>query len=311
MFKFLERLAVNWKIYADWAKQKPVALKIADQLGRGRGRLRFLDRLAPVPPAPHQPDLTDWENKQLAAVWIGHATVLLRIGGMTILTDPVFSRKVGVGLGLMTGGPTRHYEPAIKIRNLPKLDLILISHAHFDHLDRPTLSRLPKDVPIVTAARTRDLIADLGFRAVVELSWNESVKINGLNITGREVKHWGARTFYDSHRGYGAYTIEADNKRILFGGDTAFGRHFESIGKVDLACLGIGAYNPYQAAHATPEQAMQMADDVRADFILPMHHSTFKLSYEPMHEPIDRMLTAAGASNHRIIVRDVGGQFSL
>jgi len=306
-----EMLSVNWRTYADWAKRRPGALKIADWLGRGRGRFRFMDRLAPVPPAPLRPDLTEWHDQELAAAWIGHATVLLRVGGLNILTDPVFARRVGVGLGVMTGGPTRHYEPALKLRELPKLDLILISHAHFDHLDRPTLSRLPKDVPVVAPNHTCDLIQDLGFRAVVEIGWGESVKINGVKITGCEVKHWGARTFYDDYRGYCGYMIDAGNRRVLFGADTAFGRHFEGLGKVDLACLGIGAYNPYVAAHATPEQALRMADDVHADFILPMHHSTFKLSYEPMHEPIERMMTAVGRDEQRIVVKDVGGQWAL
>jgi L-ascorbate metabolism protein UlaG (beta-lactamase superfamily) len=105
--------------------------------------------------------------------------------------------------------------------------------------------------------------------------------------------------------------LEAGKRQILFGADTAYGRHFQSVGKVDLACMGIGAYNPYQAAHATPEQALKMADDVGADFILPMHHSTFKLSYEPMGEPIERLMGAVGRDEGRVAVREVGGQWAL
>ncbi len=120
-----------------------MTLKIADQLGRSRGRLAVLDHLNLPPKSRLKPDLTRWEEHDLAAAWIGHATVLLRVGGMTILTDPVFSSRVGVGLGLMTVGPRRLVAPALKLRELPPIDLILISHAHFDHLDRPTLARLP------------------------------------------------------------------------------------------------------------------------------------------------------------------------
>src|SRR5262249_19032457 len=139
----------SWRQYTDWAKQKPVMLRLADALGRGRGRLRFFDDVNPPAPAPLKPDLTNWEQRDLAAAWLGHATVLLRLGGKTILTDPVFSSRVGIGTGLVTIGPRRFNRPALSIRQLPKVDLILISHAHFDHLDRPSLSRLPKNIPVI------------------------------------------------------------------------------------------------------------------------------------------------------------------
>ena len=134
----------------------------------------------------------DWEKHSLAAVWIGHATILMRIDGMNILTDPVMSSRVGIGLGLMTGGPRRFYAPALTVRQLPKLDLILSSHAHFDHLDRPTLAKLDKNVPLIAAHHTSDLIRDLGFRKIRELRWGESSTIGGLTITARPVKHWCA-----------------------------------------------------------------------------------------------------------------------
>jgi L-ascorbate metabolism protein UlaG (beta-lactamase superfamily) len=302
---------VSWRHYTDWAKRKPAALHFAAWLGRGRGRFRLLDKLASVAPSRLRPDLSNWENHDLAAAWVGHATILLRIGGLTVLTDPVFSSRVGVGLGLMTGGPLRHVAPALNLRDLPKLDLILVSHAHFDHLDRPTLSRLPKSIPVITAHHNHDLIRDLGYTTVTELQWGEHLDFNGLRVTAREVKHWGARTFYDSHRGYCAFLLEAASRRVLYGADTAYGEHFRGIGAVDLACLGIGAYDPYVAAHATPEQAVAMADHVRADHVLPMHHSTFRLSHEPMHEPMERVLAAAGRSQDRIVVREIGGQWSL
>ncbi len=302
---------LSWRNFANWAKQSPTSLRIADQLGRGRGGLRLLDNLNPPPRARHQPDLSRWHDLSLAAVWIGHATVLLRIDGMTILTDPVLSNRVGVGLGLMTGGPRRHIAPALSLPQLPPIDLILISHAHFDHLDRPTLARLPKKTPVITAHRTKDLIKDLGFRRISELRWGESKQINGVRFRAREVKHWGARTFYDKYRGFNGYLIESSRHRILYGGDSAYQEFFKDLNRVNLAVMGISAYDPYIAAHATPEQALAMADHCRADAVLPMHHSTFRLSHEPMHEPIERMLTAAGAHADRIVIRAVGQQWSL
>ncbi|MGN6507586.1 MAG: MBL fold metallo-hydrolase [Tepidisphaeraceae bacterium] len=256
------------------------------------------------------PNLVDWHRHRTAAAWLGHATLLLRIGGQTILTDPVFSPRVGIGLGLLTAGPLRHQRPAVAIGELPDIDIILLSHAHFDHLDRPTLSRLPKRSRVVASRGLRDLVDDLGFARVDELSWGESMRIDALTITAQPVKHWGARTFYDTHRGYGAFLLEGDGRRVLYGADTAYHEDWRGMGKVDLAIVGIGAYDPYIAAHANPEQALAMAGHVRAERVLPMHHSTFKLSHEPMTEPIERILTAAGKNADRIVVRDVGGMWT-
>lgn len=285
-------------------------LRLADRMGRGRGRMRWLDRVNPPAPALRQPDLAGWENHALAAAAIGHASILLRIGGMTILTDPVLSNRIGVGLGLMTGGPKRHVAPALSLRQLPKIDLILISHAHFDHLDRPTLVRMDKKIPIITAPNTSDLISDLGFRHVTELRWGESLDVgrDATRITAQEVRHWGARSFYDHHRGFSGYVIQSPDgrRRVLYGGDSAYQDKFKDVGKVDLAILGIAAYDPYIQAHATPEQAWAMADHVRADHVLPMHHSTFRLSHEPMAEPLERMLSVAGRGVDRLVAYEVG-----
>jgi L-ascorbate metabolism protein UlaG (beta-lactamase superfamily) len=186
---------LNWRRWTNWAKHSPLTLRLADKLGRGRGRLRFLDRLYPPVKAAHKPDLRNWHKEELAAAWIGHATVLMRIGDMTVLTDPVMYNRVGVGFGLITGGPRRLVAPALSLAELPPIDLILVSHAHFDHLDRPTLNRLAKNTPVVAAHRTHDLIKDLGFHNVTELQWGESLQVESLAITAREVNHWGARTF--------------------------------------------------------------------------------------------------------------------
>jgi len=278
-------------------------------MGRGRGRTRWLDHLNAPPAAPLKPDLTNWADQSLAAAWLGHATVLLRVGEMTILTDPVLCNRVGIGLGLITGGPRRHVAPALAVRELPPIDLMLISHAHFDHLDRPTLVKLDKNIPVITAGGTFDLIRDLGFRRVAELRWGESTTLHGIKVTAQKVAHWGARIFYDSHRGYNAYLIEAGKKRVLYGGDTAYHDFFKEIGKVDLAVLGIGGYDPYLASHATPEQAWAMANHLNADHLLPMHHSTFRLSHEPTREPIERLMTAAGKDAARVVMTQIGGQW--
>lgn len=297
----------TWRTITDFAKQKQWPLRLADRLGRGHGRLRVLDHLAArsLPAAESKPDLTAWHDHALAAAWIGHATVLLRLGGLTILTDPVFSLRVGLGFGLMTAGPQRLQRPALAIDELPPVDVILLSHAHFDHLDRPSLARLPKQCDVVTFRGVGDLAHDLHFRSVTELKWGESHRIGDLLVTGLPVQHWGARTFYDTHRGYGAFLLEAAGRRVLYGADTAYQEQWRGLPPVDLAILGIGAYDPYIAAHATPEQALAMADHVRAERVLPVHHSTFRLSHEPVGEPIRRMLSAV-KDGDRIVVRRPG-----
>lgn len=301
---------MSWRRITDLLKHRPEVLRLADRLGRSRGRLRPFERLNPPPATAHRPDLAGWAGHELAACPIGHATVLLRLAGMTILTDPVFSNRVGIGLGPFTGGPRRLVAPALSIKQLPPIDLILISHAHFDHLDRPTLHRLPRHIPVITAHQTQDLVRDLGFKDVTELRWGESATRGPLTVTARRVAHWGARTFHDDHRGFNAYLLDAPARRVLYGGDTAYQDHFKDLAhagrKLDLAILGIGAYDPYVAAHATPEQALAMADHCRAERILPMHHSTFRLSHEPPAEPLQRLLTAAGRDTDRLVAREPG-----
>ena len=299
---------LSWRHITDWTKRRPPLLHVADYLGRGRGRARVFDHVNPPPPAPLRPDLSKWNDAPLAATWLGHASVLLRVGGLTILTDPVLRNRVGIGLGLVTGGPRRHVAPALSIRELPPIDLLLISHAHYDHLDRPTLVRLNKKFPVITAAGTRDLIHDLGFKDVTELRWGEFTTLRDLKVTAQKVAHWGARTFFDSHRGFNAYLLEdPQGHRVLYGGDTAYHQDFKDLGRVDLAILGIGGYDPYLASHATPEQAWDMANHVRADHLLPMHHSTFRLSHEPTTEPVERLLTVAGNDTSRIAMTQIGG----
>lgn len=297
---------MSWRRITDWLKHSRLVLHLADRLGRGRGRWRVLDHLS-RPPLPRlRPLLVGWERHDLAAVWLGHATVLLRLGRMTILTDPVFSHAVGLGLGLITAGPRRLVGPPVELHRLPKLDLILISHAHFDHLDRPTLARLPKSTSILTAKGTRDLIDDLGFKQVIELEWSQTHRLGELSVTAVPVRHWGARTFFDTHRGYNGYMLEAGSHRVLYAGDTAWQENFRGIGPFDLMMIGIGGYDPYIQAHANPEQAWQMSLHAQARHVLPIHHRTFRLSMEPDDQPLTRFLQAAAEQAHRIVGREIG-----
>jgi L-ascorbate metabolism protein UlaG (beta-lactamase superfamily) len=273
------------------------------------------DRRRSVAPPPRVIRHENWPAQGLYAAWIGHSTVLIRIDGFTILTDPVFSASIGIKLGPYVLGMKRLVAPAIDISELPVPNLILLSHAHMDHLDRPSLRKLEnRRTTVVTAASTSDLLRVRRYGAVHELRWGESRQVGPANVRALEVRHWGARTRTDIHRGYNGYLLEAGRYRVLFGGDTAYTDTFRSIRSsrpVDLAVMPIGAYNPWIYAHCTPEQALAMANQANAEFVLPVHHRTFKLSNEPLGEPLERLLAASCPDEHRIAVREIGGEFQL
>jgi L-ascorbate metabolism protein UlaG (beta-lactamase superfamily) len=206
----------------------------------------------------------------------------------------------------------RLIQPAISLPELPAPDLILLSHAHMDHLDRPSLRKLENpETTVVTAAATSDLLRVKRYRSVQELRWDESCRVGPARVRAFEVKHWGARTRTDVHRGYNGYLIEAGRYRIVFGGDTANTDSFRRLRTskpVDLAIMPIGAYDPWIHAHCNPEQALAMANHAGAEFIVPVHHQTFRLSNEPHSEPIERLLLAAGSDEDRIPIRQIGDE---
>lgn len=273
------------------------------------------DRKRSVEATAHVPNFARWSDAGAHAAWIGHSTVLLRVDGFTILTDPVFGARIGVGIGPFVIGMKRLIAPAVSLAKLPVPDLILLSHAHMDHLDRPSLRMLENQATtVITAAGTSDLLRVKRYRSVHELRWDDSCQVGPAKIRAFEVKHWGARTRTDVHRGYNGYLIEAGRHRIVFGGDTAYTDKFRKIRSskpVDLAIMPIGAYDPWIHAHCNPEQALEMANQAGAEFVLPVHHQTFKLSSEPHREPIERLLLASGSSGDRIAVREIGGEFHL
>jgi L-ascorbate metabolism protein UlaG (beta-lactamase superfamily) len=268
------------------------------------------DRKRSVKPAPRVPPLSTWSGTGLHAAWIGHSTVLIRVDGFTILTDPVFSTRIGIGIGPFTVGMKRLVEPAVSLSLLMAPDLILLSHAHMDHLDRPSLRKLENlGTTVITAVGTSDLLRVNRYQAVHELGWDGRCRVGSATIRAIEVKHWGARTRTDVHRGYNGYLIEAGRYRILFGGDTAYTDAFRKIRSskpVDLAIMPIGAYDPWIHAHCNPEQALAMANDAGAGLVLPVHHQTFQLSNERYDEPIERLLHAAGSAEGRIPIREIG-----
>jgi L-ascorbate metabolism protein UlaG (beta-lactamase superfamily) len=218
----------------------------------------------------------------LAVTFVGHATLLLQWKGLNILTDPNFVPRVVV--------PKRLVEPGIPIEQLPPLDLIVISHAHLDHLVKPSLRKLGKEVPVVVPTGLAELITPLGFRRVYELNWWDVYEGDGFKVVHVPAKHWGRRTPRDRERGYGGFVIERHGHHVYFAGDTAYFQGFLEIGRafpIDLALLPIGAYRPlsFRQVHCNPEDALQAFEDMQARYMVPIHWGTFRLTNEPIHEP--------------------------
>jgi L-ascorbate metabolism protein UlaG (beta-lactamase superfamily) len=233
--------------------------------------------------------------------------------GFTILTDPVFSERIGLNFGPLTVGIKRLVEVAAGMSDLPPVDLVLLSHAHMDHFDLPTLRSLEnRRTHVIAADKTSDLLRTRHYAQVRELRWNQSVRVGPVNVTAFEVAHWGARMRSDIYRGYNGYLLETDRFRVVFGGDTAYTQSFQQLRsskRLDLAIMPIGAYDPWIRVHCNPDQAWAMANDAGAECVLPVHHQTFQLGREPRLEPIERILSAAGSQPERIVVREIGQEF--
>jgi L-ascorbate metabolism protein UlaG (beta-lactamase superfamily) len=267
------------------------------------------DVIVPLRPTPEQ-----WNPNSITATWIGHATVLVNFYGTTILTDPVFFDRVGADIGFGTIGRKRLIAPALSVKELPPIDLVLLSHAHMDHLDMPSLHALPKRSAVVTAKKTEDIVAECRFREVTPLGWGQStrVKTSGgeLEVAAFEVKHWGARWRTDSYRGYNGYILKKDGKEVLFGGDTAYSPTFKGLAtKPELAIMPIGSYGSKSGNHCTPEESIQMSNECRAKYVLPIHHKTFPIGREPLEEPMERFQT--GIEAERIALKEVGETWQM
>ena len=266
-----------------------------------------------VPPAPHTPTPEHWNDNAVTLAWLGHATVLVNFYGLRILTDAVLFSRVGVDLGVGTLGPQRLVQCALSPDELPEIDLVLVSHAHFDHLDTPSLAAIRGRPVALMAPATSDLLPRRRYSAVHELRWNDAATVTTRRgdavVRAIEVKHWGARLGCDTHRGYTGFIVEREGRRLLIGGDTAstaaFGAH-RRFGPFDAAVMPIGAYDPWIANHCTPEQAVTMADAAGARLFVPIHHRSFALSREPLNEPIERAERMLDAERGRLGLREVG-----
>ncbi len=276
-----------------------------------RERVAEVGRTIPAPLHTPRPD--QWADNAITVAWLGHATVLINFYGMVILTDPTFFSRIGVSLGVGTLGPLRLVQCALPPASVPDVDLLLVTHAHFDHLDTPSLAAVPGTPAVVMAHATSDLLPRRAAASVQELRWNDTARIRTPRgdalVRAIEVRHWGARVQRDTWRGYTGFVVEREGRRLLIGGDTAHTdvfREHRRHGPFDAAMMPIGAYDPWIRNHCTPEQAIRMADAAGARLFVPIHHQSFRLSREPLLEPIERADAMLAREHGRLGLREVG-----
>jgi N-acyl-phosphatidylethanolamine-hydrolysing phospholipase D len=249
--------------------------------------------------------LEKWKT-QNTITWLGHDTFLIRLDGKTILTDPFFSDYASPIKGL---GPKRYVAPALSITQLPQIDIITVSHDHYDHLDLATLAALPnkKNIHVVVPRGLGKFFTRLGYTSVHELDWQQQWNHANLNITALPAIHFSGRAMFAHNKTlWTSFNFEIPNLRIYFSGDTGYGPIFKNIGRqyqhFDYAILDIGAYEPREllsAVHINPEEAVQIGKDIFAKNLIAMHWGTIKLSDEPIFEPPQQFLEAGKAAGYK------------
>ncbi|GGH39067.1 MBL fold metallo-hydrolase [Paenibacillus segetis] len=244
---------------------------------------------------PNSPPLLDYlmKNKsETSATWIGHSTFLIQYEGLNIVTDPVWATRMGF--------QRRLGSPGIPIEQVPQIDLILISHSHYDHMHISSIRKLyGKDTTLIVPMGLRQKLERKGFRRIHELSWWEHLSIGNVKISFVPTQHWTRRTLFDTNTshwgGYVLESVEGKAQVIYFAGDSGYFRGFTDIGErydIDIALLPIGAYEPewfMTSQHTTPEEALQAFIDVKAKLMIPMHYGTFRLADDTAREALDRL----------------------
>ncbi len=241
-------------------------------------------------------DLKKYEDDDYIA-WIGHATYLIKLGNTTIITDPVFSNNAGP----LIFGPKRFTKPAVDLKDIPEIDLFLLTHNHYDHQDMRTIKKFPfKNAKVLVPLNLGKYFTTNKYKDVNELDWYDFIQVNeDIKITLLPAVHWSKRSLTDTNKTlWGNFLIEYKNKKILFACDTGYGNIYKDLGEIygpiDLSMINIGAYDfrpmfEKSIYHTTPEEALNIAKDLKSKKILGTHWGTFVLSFEPVMEPPKRL----------------------
>ncbi len=250
-------------------------------------------------------NLNSLKDREHYALWIGHSTFLINNGDLTILTDPIFSERASP---LTFAGPKRLIKPVIKIKDLPKVDVITISHNHYDHLDVNSLRKIQKKFPnvkILVPKGDLKLLRNYNLNNGFEFLWWEAITLNNTKFIFTPAQHWSARGLRDRNKSlWGSWFIKTEEKNIFHAGDTGYSDDFIEIrnrlGPVDFAMIPIGAYDPQwfmSYSHVNPEEALSIAKDLDAKKSIGMHWGTFILTDEPVLEPRERLNKITNQTN--------------
>ena len=250
-------------------------------------------------------NLNSLKDREHYALWIGHSTFLINNGDLTILTDPIFSERASP---LKFAGPKRLIKPVIKIKDLPKVDVITISHNHYDHLDINSLRKIQKKFPnvkILVPKGDLKLLRNYNLNNGFEFLWWEDIAFNNTKFIFTPAQHWSARGLRDRNKSlWGSWFIKNEDKNIFHAGDTGYSDDFIEIrnrlGAVDFAMIPIGAYDPQwfmSYSHVNPEEALNIAKDLDAKISIGMHWGTFILTDEPVLEPRERLNKITNQTN--------------
>ena len=252
-----------------------------------------------------RPTFPKLKHGEVAITWIGHASFLIQFTDLNVLIDPNFANWLWLLKRLKRSG--------MKIKDLPPIDLVLLTHAHYDHFHKPTLRRLPHTKIGLMPRGVGDLAQNLGFSRIIEMEWWDTFGQADWKVTFTPSKHWGARTLHDSHRGYGGFILEHQGRTIYHAGDSAYFHGFKEIGRKfspEIALLPIGAYHPetFRRVHIGPDDAIKAFKQLNAKVFVPMHYGTFKLSFEALDEPPRWLMELAEAEKltHCIKILDEG-----
>jgi L-ascorbate metabolism protein UlaG (beta-lactamase superfamily) len=266
----------------------------------------------PLPLAQPQPLWAQRPEGPLRVTWLGHSTVLLEMDGFRILTDPVFGERASP---LRFAGPKRFHPVPASLDELPELDMVLLSHDHYDHLCRPTMEALAKkSMPIVTSLGVGAHLETFGIapERITELDWHESTTVKGVRLTATPCQHFSGRGLHDRNTTlWSSWVIQTDQAKVFFSGDTGLTDEFRATGlkygPFDLVMLEVGAFHPsWGTIHLGPENALKVFEMLGGGTLLPVHWGTFNLALHAWDEPAETLLTLAAEKNLRVITPGIG-----